>query len=73
VCFIVHKTILKLERVILTTLFLRWILPRHIVRLENFMFIVDYFGSLSLSPRRDMQALPSWAQLTMRHQPHGGP
>jgi hypothetical protein len=32
---------------------MRWILSRKIVRLENFEFITDYFGSLSLSPKRD--------------------
>jgi hypothetical protein len=31
---------------------MRWILSREPVRLGNFEFITDYFGGLSLSPRR---------------------
>jgi hypothetical protein len=52
---------------------MRWILSRKIVRLENFEFITDYFGSLSLSPKRGDEGTLSWAQLAMGHLPHSGP
>jgi hypothetical protein len=44
-----------------------------IIRLGNFELITNYFGSLSLSPQGGTQAPPSWAQLTVGHQPCGRP
>jgi hypothetical protein len=43
------------------------------IRLGNFEFIADYFGGLSLYPRRATQVLLSLAQLTAGHQPYDGP
>jgi hypothetical protein len=43
------------------------------VHLWNLEFIVDYFSSLSLSPRRGNSGAASWAQLAVGHHPYGGP
>jgi hypothetical protein len=43
------------------------------IHLGNFKFITDYFSGVSLSPGGAAQEPLSWAQLTVRHLPHGGP
>jgi hypothetical protein len=43
------------------------------IHLGSFEFIANYFGRLSLSPKRGSQMLPSWIQLAVGHHPHGRP